>query len=103
MAEPRPADSPRLIVLHPLDTVAVALAPLHPGTPVTASRAADDIRLVASSLIPFGHKIAILPMAAGEPVIKYGEVIGIVTVSIKSGEHVHVHNVRSDRAGADRG
>jgi altronate dehydratase len=70
---------------------------------VVAARAGGEVRVVAESLIPFGHKIAIAAMASGEPVIKYGEVIGYATTPIESGQHVHVHNVRSDRAGAGRG
>ena len=54
--------------------------------------------MVAETLIPFGHKIAVAAMAAGAPVIKYGEVIGVATAEIRPGQHVHVHNVRSDRA-----
>jgi len=37
-------------------------------------------------------------MGAGDPVVKYGEVIGYATTGIRPGQHVHVHNVRSDRA-----
>ena len=54
--------------------------------------------VLAETLIPFGHKIAVASMAAGAPVIKYGEVIGVATAEIRPGQHVHVHNVRSDRA-----
>ena len=62
-------------------------------------RGAGTVRVVAETLIPFGHKIAVAPMDAGEPVVKYGEVIGFATSPIRAGQHVHVHNVRSDRAG----
>lgn len=44
--------------------------------------------------IPFGHKVAIRAIAAGETVRKYGVVIGVATQSIRCGEHVHVHNCR---------
>jgi len=59
--------------------------------------------VVVETLIPFGHKMAVVEIAAGDPVIKYGEIIGIATAAIRSGQHVHVHNVRSDRAGAGDG
>lgn len=42
--------------------------------------------------VPFGHKVALRPIAAGEPVIKYGIPIGRATRDIAAGEHVHVHN-----------
>ena len=97
---PPVGDRPAVLLLDPRDTVAVALAPLSPGTTVAVSRGAETVRLAVGALIPFGHKIAVAPMEAGGPVVKYGEVIGVATRPIRPGEHVHVHNVRSDRAGA---
>ena len=43
-----------------------------------------------------GHKYARRPIAAGENVIKYGMPIGHATCDIAVGEHVHVHNVRTN-------
>ncbi len=91
---------PSVLLLDARDTVAVALAPLPPGTAIEVIRGGDTTRVPAETLIPFGHKIAVAPMAAGDPVVKYGEVIGVATTAIRPGQHVHVHNVRSDRAGA---
>ncbi len=81
----------------------MALVPLQPGTSVEIPRAGGTVRLAVDTLIPFGHKIAVAPMDAGGPVVKYGEVIGVATCPILPGQHVHVHNVRSDRAGAGNG
>ncbi|QDA36569.1 altronate dehydratase (plasmid) [Paracoccus liaowanqingii] len=64
----------------------VALTSLAPGTPVAGDT-------VAAEAIPAGHKIALRPIAAGEPVLKYGQVIGTATQAIAAGEHVHVHNL----------
>jgi hypothetical protein len=47
--------------------------------------------------IIFGHKIALKPLDAEEPIIKYGEVIGVASRAIKTGEWVHTHNVNSAR------
>lgn len=44
--------------------------------------------------IPIGHKVALVPMRKGEPVIKYGAVIGHATADIAPGEHVHLHNLQ---------
>src|SRR2546426_3348804 len=89
---------PSALLLDARDTAAVALIPIHPGTAVEIRRGGATVRVVAETLIPFGHKIAVAPMAAGDPVVKYGEVIGYATTGIRPGQHVHVHNVRSDRA-----
>ena len=45
--------------------------------------------------IPAGHKYALRPIACGEYVIKYGEIIGRAMADIKTGEWVHTHNVKS--------
>ncbi len=43
-----------------------------------------------------GHKYALCDIAEGENVIKYGMPIGHATRAIKKGEHVHVHNVKTN-------
>jgi altronate dehydratase small subunit len=58
-------------------------------------------RVTARSAIPYGHKLALGLIAAGEPVIKYGEVIGLATAAIQAGDHVHVHNLASRRGRGD--
>src|SRR5690606_20181527 len=39
------------------------------------------------------HKVAIAPIAAGEVVLRYAEVIGRARTTIAPGDHVHTHNV----------
>jgi altronate dehydratase small subunit len=46
--------------------------------------------------LPLAHKIARRPIAEGQRIIKYGAPIGVATADIAAGQHVHVHNVRSD-------
>jgi altronate dehydratase small subunit len=103
MTEATSGTRPSVLLLDPGDTVAVALVPLQPGTAVEARRGGETVRVVAEILIPFGHKIALASMPAGAPVVKYGEVIGYATAAIQPGQHVHIHNVRSDRAGSGDG
>jgi altronate dehydratase small subunit len=97
----------RLIyLLHPNDNVATALVDLAPGTVVERASQPDPSpagqeRIEVRSAIPFGHKIALVAIGRGQPVIKYGEVIGLATADIAPGEHVHVHNVESQRGRGD--
>ena len=99
----------RLIhLLHPKDNVATALVDLAPGTVVArddvpggAGQAAAPAQIEVRTAIPFGHKIALAPIGRGQPVIKYGEVIGLASADIEPGEHVHVHNVESQRGRGD--
>ena len=46
--------------------------------------------------MPGGHKFAIRPIKAGEPIVKYGFTIGFAKTYIAVGEHVHTHNVKSN-------
>lgn len=77
---------PPVIRLHPDDGVVIARATLLPGAPV-----ADGV--AATERIPAGHKVAIRAHAVGEPVRRYGQVIGFATQPIAVGQHVHVQNM----------
>lgn len=81
------------------DNVATAIDDLHPGETVDVPEPGVG-QVEVTEDIPFGHKIALAALAAGTPVIKYGENVGTVTAAIASGGHVHVHNVTSNRVGA---
>ena len=61
----------------------------------------DNVAVVieAEGKIPFGHKLALAAIPAGEHVIKYGHPIGSATSDIQPGEHVHVHNVKTNLSG----
>ena len=52
--------------------------------------------------IPYGHKVAVNNIFIGDPILKYGEEIGKATAEIKKGEHVHVHNLDSQRSRGDK-
>jgi altronate dehydratase small subunit len=88
-------------VLHPQDNVGTALRDLAPGEVVRAERHGTATAIEVRHPIPFGHKLALEPIARGEPVLKYGEVIGLASQDIAPGEHVHTHNVESQRGRGD--
>jgi altronate hydrolase len=71
------------------DNVATALTDIAAGSPVKCG----DLIVEARMAIPRGHKIALLPIAAGDPVLKYGFPIGRATAPIMPGDHVHSHNL----------
>jgi (2R)-sulfolactate sulfo-lyase subunit alpha len=54
-------------------------------------------QLTAGHDVPLGHKIALKDFKPGDTVIKYGEDIGKVVATIRAGEHVHVHNLKTKR------
>lgn len=61
----------------------------------------NETVVTAQNCIPFGHKIALGTIAKNAEIIKYGEVIGIATCNIMRGEHVHIHNMDSQRGRGD--
>ncbi|MGF0034367.1 UxaA family hydrolase [Bariatricus sp. SGI.154] len=77
--------------IHPDDKVAVALKPLFHGDVLTV----DGINITLLEDIPQGHKFALCPLAANEPVIKYGSPIGLATQDIKPGTWIHTHNMKT--------
>lgn len=52
----------------------------------------DEV-IAALAHIPAGHKVAVRRIPAGDPVMKYGGIIGIAERDISPGDHVHDHNV----------
>jgi altronate dehydratase len=81
-----------LLRLAPNDNVAVAARLLAANSPVPF----DGNSLVPLHEIPFGHKLATRPIAAGELVFKFGQPIGAATEKISAGEWVHSHNLSSE-------
>jgi altronate hydrolase len=77
------------VLLHTDDNIAVASCDLAAGDEVAAG--SHEVRL--REAIRMGHKIALLPIAEGEPVRKYGQFIGVATRRIEPGEWVHSHNL----------
>jgi len=77
------------IQLHPDDDVAIAKLKLPAGTVIDTE--AGPVALAAD--VPAGHKIAVRKRAIGDPVRRYGQVIGIATAPIAPGDHVHRHNL----------
>lgn len=55
----------------------------------------DGEIIEAMNDFPLAHKLARRPIRAGETVLKYGAPIGVATVDIPRGAHVHVHNMKS--------
>jgi hypothetical protein len=84
--------SPALL-LDDDDNVAVALRELCAGEFLEFG----DRAIQVGEVIRSGHKVALMPITVGGPIIKYGEVIGRATAPIEPGRHVHVHNLVSAR------
>jgi altronate hydrolase len=86
---PSPQTSPEVVYLHPDDNIAVAARPIPPGTSVAVAGA----KLTTREAIKLGHKLALVRIAEGQPVRKFGQIIGFATQAIEPGGWVHSHNL----------
>jgi hypothetical protein len=81
-----------VVRLAAADNVAVALSDIAAGE-LAIDRA--QLAVKARERIPQGHKIALEPIAADEPIIRFGMPVGLAKAAIETGALVHIHNVRS--------
>ncbi len=75
------------IRLNAEDNVVVAMQELAAG------RRMDAENIVTRDPLPAGHKVATSPIPKGDYVRKYGQIIGVASVDIQAGDHVHTHNL----------
>ena len=87
-----------VIIINAKDNVATARTDLPAGKTCEAGRIVVPLR----ERIPLGHKVALRPIRKGEPVIKFGNPIGLATQDIAAGELVHIHNMESCRGRGDK-
>jgi altronate hydrolase len=75
--------------LRPEDDVAVLKRAVKAGAELD-----EDGRVlrVRQDILP-GHKMAVRALADGQPICKYGQVIGFARGAIEAGDHVHTHNL----------
>ncbi len=83
------------IKINTSDNVVIALKDFSKGEVISI----DSRELEIISEVPKGHKIALFAIAENEDVIKYGAPIGHATQPISAGEHVHVHNLKTNLSG----
>ena len=75
---------PLYVKLHPDDTVAIIVN--EGGLPAGAR---FDSGLVLAEAIPEAHKVALVDIAAGDPILRYGSIIGYAEQAIPRGSWVH--------------
>lgn len=82
----------------PQDNVAVILSSARAGDVIQLDCHGNIQALTCVTDIPTFHKIATVSINQGDVVIRRGTPIGIATKTIRKGELVHVHNIKSQRA-----
>ena len=87
-----PARLPPLLLLHPDDNIVVARRDIVAGERVELDGEAFNV----PAAVELGHKLARRAIGANDRVLKYGAPIGSMRVGVARGEHVHMHNLKSD-------
>ena len=84
----------KFILLDSRDNVVTVTTTTKEGEEIVVG---DDKIVIAEGEIPRWHKVAIDEIQSGEEVRKYGTTIGVATKTIKAGNHVHSHNLRTQQ------
>jgi len=80
------------ILLSPNDNIVVLARSAASGDSVLV----DGSHHTLPQNVGLGHKLARKGICPGEKILKYGVSIGSATRKISPGEHVHLHNMKSD-------
>ena len=85
------------IHLHPADNVAIAARHLAGGHELTVG----PYTVTLPGVVKLGHKIALVPIAKEERVIRYGQTIGQATQPVEPGDWIHAHNLAAGQFSRD--
>ncbi|WP_138478746.1 UxaA family hydrolase [Dyadobacter bucti] len=82
----------KLFKINPLDNVYVVRQTVEEGETMVI----DGRVFTSKKTLGLGHKVAACAIPFGKQVIKFGIPIGSATEDIRFGDHVHLHNLKSD-------
>ena len=80
------------LLLAPEDNVLICVKSVRQGSVAEI----DGVAVTLRDAVELGHKVARVPLAPGDKVLRYGFPIGRMTASAAPGDHVHHHNLASD-------
>ena len=79
------------IIMNPDDNCVTALEDISKGSQIQIKESS----IIINQNIPMGHKFSLKDINKGELIKKYGQIIGITTQDIKTGDWIHTHNLKS--------
>ncbi len=79
------------LLLHSDDNLAIARMSVPAGVEIPAGDPGTVVR--TREKIDLGHKVALRDLAAGQPVRKFGQIIGFTKSPVRAGEWIHTHNL----------
>ena len=77
------------IHLNPSDNVAIARVPLAAGTRIKV----EGREIAVLDAVPAGHKVSLAHIGTGDPIVRYGQMMGRARNAIEPGRHIHTQNV----------
>ena len=83
----------RSMMILPEDSVAMVLEDAQKGDVIETPR--GQVELLED--VEFAHKVNVVPLKKGDPVIKYREEIGYMLTDAPVGTWIHNHNMGCDR------
>jgi len=89
----------KYLIHHGIDNAGVAVQYLKSNEKIAGivMEKNKEVTITPICDIAFGHKIALVNIKSGAPIIKYGEKIGNATKDINKGEWIHTQNLKSAR------
>jgi len=88
--------SKNAIMLRPIDNVVTVVADVVKGDTITYLKDGEQCTVTALEDIPAFHKIAVADIKEGEHVIKYGQIIGGLSVeAVVPGQWISHKNIIS--------
>lgn len=85
----------KAILLQKQDDVVTLTRKAEPGEKIVWQEEGIENEIKVWEEIPIYHKAACKEIKKGEPIHKYGEIIGIALSDIKPGQWVHTGNLKS--------
>lgn len=82
----------KLMKINVADNVYIVRAPLNENETIEIEGNCYTVH----KALGLGHKIAAVPFKPGDIIIKFGVPVGSATTHIATGEHIHLHNMKSD-------
>ena len=81
-----------LLLMSPDDNCLIARMLLAAGTLVVI----DGVSVALPHSVSLGYKVARCALVPGDKVLRYGAIIGTVTMATPLGALIHTHNLESD-------
>ena len=86
-----------LMIKPDADTVGVVTEALKQGDIARFQQGGQVTEVTLRQDVPIYHKFCVKAVKKGEPVVKYGEQLGLAGQDIVVGDYVHTHNLISQR------